>query len=77
MPIEKKIIYIYINKELHTLISIFEKKFLENWKGNDNFFNFRENVYKNRKFNVCPKDTLWPDAYTNSIYSNQRTRNSI
>ena len=36
------------------LISIFGKNFLENWKSNDNFFNFQENISKTRKLNVCP-----------------------
>ena len=37
----------------HTLISIFFFKFLEDWKSNDSFFNFLENISKNRKLNVC------------------------
>ena len=41
----------------HTLIFIFEKNFLENWKSNDNFFSSRENISKNKKLNVYPKDT--------------------
>ena len=36
------------------LNSIFEKKFLENWKSNGSFFNCRKNISKNRKLNVCP-----------------------
>ena len=42
----------------YTLISIFGKKFLENWKSNDNFFNSRKNISKNRKLNVCHYKTL-------------------
>ena len=41
----------------HTLISILEKNFLKNWKSNDSFFNFQENVSKNRKVNVCANRT--------------------
>ena len=36
-----------------TLIFIFGKNFIENWKSNDSFFNFRKNISKNKKLNVC------------------------
>ena len=39
----------------HTLIFIFGKKNFENWKSNNSFFNSQENIFKNKKLNVCHK----------------------
>ena len=36
----------------YTLISIFEKIFIENWKNNDSFFNSQKYISKNKKFNT-------------------------
>ena len=41
----------------HIKVSVFGNTFLGIEKAVITFFNCRENVYKNRKFNVCPKGT--------------------
>ena len=36
----------------YTLISIFGKIFIKNWKSNDSFFNSQKYISKNKKFNA-------------------------